>query len=196
MNGFYHPGRSLLHRMPAVAKLIVLAVVVTVVAFLRSPEALGIALGLTVVLYLVAGIPPRLALRAVGPIFWVLLIAVPINGWLVGWDSALLMALRLVTVVALAGLFTLTTTVSAVLSAVELLLRPVPRVDADRVGLLLALTIRAIPLLSEIVASVFEARRARGVDRSLRAIAVPVIVRSLQSADELGDALIARGADD
>ncbi|WP_200942342.1 MULTISPECIES: energy-coupling factor transporter transmembrane component T family protein [unclassified Leifsonia] len=196
MNGFYHPGRSPLHRMPAVAKLLTLMVAVTVVAFLRSPGVLACALLVTGLLYLVAGIPPRLALRAVGPIFWVLLIAVPLNGWLVGWESAVSMGLRVVTVVALAGLFTLTTTVSAVLGAVEALLRPVPRVDADRVGLLLALTIRAIPLLSEIVGSVLEARRARGVDRSLRAIAVPVIVRSLQSADELGDALIARGVDD
>ncbi|KQX08449.1 hypothetical protein ASC59_05835 [Leifsonia sp. Root1293] len=182
--------------MPAVAKLLTLMVAVTVVAFLRSPGVLACALLVTGLLYLVAGIPPRLALRAVGPIFWVLLIAVPLNGWLVGWESAVSMGLRVVTVVALAGLFTLTTTVSAVLGAVEALLRPVPRVDADRVGLLLALTIRAIPLLSEIVGSVLEARRARGVDRSLRAIAVPVIVRSLQSADELGDALIARGVDD
>ena len=196
MNGFYHPGRSLLHRMPAVAKLLTLAVAVTVVAFLRSPEALGIALALTGLLYLIAGIPPRLAARVIGPVFWVLLLAVPLNGWLVGWESALTMGIRVVTVVALAGLFTLTTTVSAVLGAVETLLRPVPRVDADRVGLLLALTIRAIPLLGEIVGSVLEARRARGVDRSLRAIAVPVIVRALQSSDELGDALIARGVDD
>ncbi|MET0725022.1 MAG: energy-coupling factor transporter transmembrane protein EcfT [Leifsonia sp.] len=196
MNGLYHPGRSVLHRMPATAKLALLAVAVTVIAFLREPWQLGAAALVVVALFIVARIPPRLAARTIVPIFWILLIAVPLNAWLVGWESATVMALRVVTTVALAALFTLTTTVSAVLGAMESILRPFPRIDADRVGLLLALTIRAIPLLGEIVAAVLDARRARGVDRSLRALAVPVIVRSLQAADELGEALIARGVDD
>jgi biotin transport system permease protein len=196
MNGLFSPGRSLLHRMPAVAKLGLLAVSMTVVALLRQPWQLAIVVAVIAALFALARIPPRLAGRAILPVFWLLLVAVPLNAWLAGWESASVLALRVIAAVSLAALFTLTTTVSAVLGAVESLLRPFPRVDADRVGLLLALTIRAIPLLSEIVAAVLEARRARGVDRSIRALAVPVIVRALQSADELGEALIARGVDD
>ena len=64
------------------------------------------------------------------------------------------------------------------------------------VGLLVALTIRCIPLVSDIVREVLEARTARGTRGSLLSIAVPVVVRSLYAADALGEALIARGFDD
>jgi biotin transport system permease protein len=64
------------------------------------------------------------------------------------------------------------------------------------VGLLVALTIRCIPLIAQIVAEVLEARRARGTRGSVMALAVPVVVRSLYAADALGEALVARGLDD
>jgi biotin transport system permease protein len=48
----------------------------------------------------------------------------------------------------------------------------------------------------DIVRAVLEARRARGAEGSMRAVAVPVVVRALQTADGMGEALIARGVDD
>ena len=51
-------------------------------------------------------------------------------------------------------------------------------------------------MLGELVASVTQARRARGLGFSLRALVVPVIVGALRRADALGDALVARGLDD
>jgi biotin transport system permease protein len=43
---------------------------------------------------------------------------------------------------------------------------------------------------------VLDARRARGAQGSLLALAVPVVVRSLYAADAIGEALAARGLDD
>ena len=107
------------------------------------------------------------------------------------------MAVRLVLAVALAAIYTLTTPVTATLDAMQALLRPLRRwVDADRVGLALALTIRCVPLLAELVREVLEARKARGAEGSLLALAVPVIVRALRTAEHLGEALTARGFDD
>ena len=121
----------------------------------------------------------------------------PIQALFAGWVPAALMAGRLLTAVALAALFTLTTTVTAVLEGFQRLLRPFGRwVDADRVGLLVAITLRCIPLVAEIVTEVLEARRARGTQGSLLALAVPVVVRSLYAADAIGEALVARGLDD
>ena len=56
--------------------------------------------------------------------------------------------------VAIAALVTLTTRVTEMLDVCQRLLRPLRRfgVDPDRVGLVLALTIRCIPLLVDIVA--------------------------------------------
>ena len=128
---------------------------------------------------------------------WVLVIVVPIQLLFTDWTVAVMVGGRLLIAVLFAALFTLTTTVSAVLDACQLVLRPFSRwIDADRIGLLLALTIRSIPVIAAIVGEVLEARKARGTQGSVMSLAVPVIVRSLQSAEALGDALITRGFDD
>lgn len=197
MIGLYLPGRSLVHRTPALAKLFLLAVGLVIVGLGSELGHLGAAAGTVVALYALAGVPPRAAWQQIGPVLWILIFAVPLQALFAGWEVAGLMAGRLVIAVALAALFTLTTSVTAVLEAFQVLLRPFRRwVDADRVGLLVALTIRCIPLIADIVREVLEARRARGAERSLRALAVPVVIRSLYAADAIGEALIARGVDD
>ena len=202
MIGLYRPGRSLLHRTPALAKLAVLAVGMVLVGQVADPLVLAGELVVVSGLYVLAGIPPTAAWPQIGPILWILVFAVPVQvlvagGSAAGWTTAGLMAGRLVVAVALAALFTLTTTVTAVLEAFQILLRPLGRwVDADRVGLLVALTIRCIPLVAEIVREVLDARRARGTQGSVLALAVPVVVRSLYAADAIGEALAARGLDD
>jgi biotin transport system permease protein len=100
--------------------------------------------------------------------------------------------------VALAGLVTLTTRVTDMLDALMRVLGPVQRVGVDpaRIALLLALTIRCVPMLAAIVTSVREAQVARGAGRNPLALAVPVVVRTLRAADALGEALTARGLDD
>jgi biotin transport system permease protein len=200
--GLYRPGTSLLHRAPAVLKLGLLAVGMVLVGLVADPLVLAGQLGIVIVLYAIAGIPPAAAWPQIGPILWILVFAVPVQvlvagGSVAGWTTAGLMAGRLLVAVALAALFTLTTTVTAVLEAFQILLRPFRRwVDADRVGLLVALTIRCIPLVAEIVREVLDARRARGAQGSMVALAVPVVVRSLYAADAIGEALAARGLDD
>ncbi|GAA1765306.1 energy-coupling factor transporter transmembrane component T family protein [Agromyces humatus] len=197
MIGLYVPGRSLVHRAPAVVKLGMLAAAVVTITLLREPWQLAVAAAAIAALFAVARVPPRAAARQIVPVLWLLAVAVPVQAFFGGWTAAVMMGGRVAASVALAALFTLTTQVSAVLDACVTLLAPFRRwVDADRVGLVLALTIRCVPLTADIVREVLEARRARGAQGSIMALAVPVIVRSLQSADELGDALIARGFDD
>jgi biotin transport system permease protein len=69
-------------------------------------------------------------------------------------------------------------------------------VDPERVALVLALAVRSVPVITELAAEVQQARAARGAERSLRAFAVPFVIRSLRHADRLGEALEARGVDD
>jgi len=197
MIGAFHPGTSLVHRTPALVKLGLLAVLVTVVALQSSLVGLGAASVLVVGLLLLARVPFALLWRQVVPILWVLAFAVPVQVIFGGWEAAAVMAVRLVLAVALAAVYTLTTPVTATLDAVQALLRPFRRwIDADRVGLALALTIRCVPLLAELVREVLEARKARGAEGSILALAVPVIVRALRTAEHLGEALTARGFDD
>jgi biotin transport system permease protein len=95
----------------------------------------------------------------------------------------------------LASLLTLTTSVSELLAAFNAALRPlrVFGVDTDRVALLLALTITTVPVISRLAAAIREARAARGASTGVTGYGVPLLVLSLQHADELGDAIDARG---
>ncbi|GAA3870914.1 energy-coupling factor transporter transmembrane protein EcfT [Leifsonia kafniensis] len=197
MIGLYSPGTSLIHRAPTGLKLLLLSVGAIVVSTIQDPVVLGGAALVVAALFVIARVPAAAAARQITPILWMLVIVVPIQGLLAGWLIAGLMAVRLIVAVALAALFTLTTPVSSVLETFQRMLRPFRRwIDGDRIGLLVALTIRCIPLLADIVAEVLEARKARGTRGSLLALAVPVVVRSLYAADALGEALIARGFDD
>jgi biotin transport system permease protein len=197
MIGVFHPGTSLVHRTPALVKLGLLAVIVTVIALQTSLMWLGAASVLVAGIFALTRVPFVLAWRQIVPILWVLAFAVPVQVIFGGWEAAAVMAVRLVLAVALAAIYTLTTPVTATLDAMQTLLRPRRRwVDADRVGLALALTIRCVPLLAELVREVLEARKARGAEGSLLALAVPVIVRALRTAEHLGEALTARGFDD
>ena len=58
--------------------------------------------------------------------------------------------------------------------------RPLRRfgVDPERVGLVLALAIRTVPVMTELARQVQEARIARGLSRSPRALAVPLVIRA------------------
>lgn len=195
--GIYHAGTSVLHLLPAGAKLAGLAGGITVLLLLDDLRWLAVAALGVISLYAAARIPLRMASAQLRPLLWFGLVLLVVQLLLTDWRHALVVVLTLVLSVALAGLVTLTTRVSAMLDVVETLLRPLRRViRPDRVGLVLALTVRAVPVIAAIAATVRDAYRARGVTGRPWAVLVPVIVRVLRHADALGDALAARGIDD
>jgi biotin transport system permease protein len=195
--GLYAPGSSPLHRAPAGPKFIGLLVL----AGLTVPSSPGWLAGLCLLVaggYAVARIPVRRVLPLVRMLLLMTAVVFALQVWLLGVHSAAVTALRLAAALAAATLFTLTTRVDDVVAAVERGLRPLRRVGVrpGRIGLLVGLTLQAVATLSGIATSVREAARARGADRSLVAFAAPFLVRTLTHADELGEALAARGADD
>lgn len=199
MIGLYRPGASVLHRLPAGPKLVLLIVAIVAVTVLaRTPaQVLGVAAGVAM-LFAVARIPARVALAQLRPVLWVLLVIAVFQLIITSPARAAVVCGVLLISVALAALVTLTTRVSAMLDAVTRGLAPLRRlgVDTDRIGLLLALAIRCVPLLAGIVHDVAEARRARGLQWSMTALVTPVLVRALRTADAMGEALVARGIDD
>ncbi|MBF6469342.1 energy-coupling factor transporter transmembrane protein EcfT [Nocardia beijingensis] len=199
MIGLYRPGDSPLHRLPAGVKLVLLLVsIVAATVFVRTPPQVAGAAGAVAGLFAVAGIPWRVALAQLRPLVWMLLLIGVFQVLLTSPARAAVVCGVLVISVALAALFTLTTRVSDMLDAVTRWLRPLRGVgvDPERIGLLLALAIRCVPLLAGIVHDVAEARRARGLQWSMTALVTPVLVRALRTADAMGDALAARGVDD
>ncbi|MFD3507073.1 energy-coupling factor transporter transmembrane component T family protein [Nocardia sp. NPDC058666] len=199
MIGLYCPGNSLLHRMPAGAKLALLVVaILAMTVFVRTPVAVVVTVALVASSFALARISWRVAFAQIRPVLWMTAIIGAFQLLTTSPARAVVVCGVLLVSVALAALVTVTTRVTDMLDALTRALNPLRRigVNPERVSLLLALAIRCVPLLTQIVHDVGEARRARGVSWSTTALVTPVLVRALRTADAMGEALAARGVDD
>lgn len=196
--GLHEPGRSLLHRLPAGGKFLGLLVFAVLIVLVSSPLVLGCAVLAVAGGYVLARISARRVWQTVRLVVPVALVVFALQWWMRDLDSGMVVSLRLCAAIGAANLFTLTTRVDDLIAAVERGLRPARRlgVRPERIGLMVGLTLQAVAALSTIAAQTREAQRARGAERSLNAFAVPFLVRTLRHADELGEALTARGFDE
>ena len=197
--GLYQPGDSFLHRLPAGAKLLGLLVLAGLSFLLDEPWQAGTAILAVVALYAVAGMGPALLWRQVRPLIVLLLVLGVFQVLVNGVEQALLVTGIVLALVLLAGLVTLTTRTSDLVDVVSRAAGPLRRplrlvgLDPDRVGLLVALSILAVPVVAGLAAEVRDAQRARGLEGDVRAFAVPLIIRSLRHPDTVGAGLTARG---
>ncbi len=198
MIGLYRAGTSPLHRLPATAKLVALLLGTTALVLTRTPVAVGAGALVVAVASATASIPPSVLWGQLRPLRWFVVLLVPLQLWSGGWRVVVVSVGTLLVTVSAAALVTLTTRVSAVLDVIERAARPLRHlgVDSERIALVLALTVRAVPVLAATFDEVRDARRARGLERSPRALLVPLVIRTLRHADRLGEALVARGVDD
>lgn len=202
MISLYRDGASPLHRAPAGAKLVVLALLALTVSLLpRDPLALALALlGVAALLvisgYAAAGLLGGPLARQLWATRWIVLLMVATQLLFLGPAPAVVNSTRVVVILLLAALLTLTTRSEDLLAALQTGMRPLARVGVDprRVALTLSLAIAMVPVVGAIAARVREAQRARGVRIGLRAV-VPMLVLSLRHADDVADAMTARGVD-
>ncbi|SFT76097.1 biotin transport system permease protein [Actinopolyspora lacussalsi subsp. righensis] len=196
--GLYQPGRSPLHRLPAGWKFLGLLVFAALVVVFDRPWQLTGFTGVVCAGYAVARISPGLVLRTMRTVLVLLGVVFALQWWLLGVESAVVVCLRLLVAIGAANLFTLTTRVDDLVAAIERAASPLRRVGVrpEMLGLLVGLTIQAVGALSVIARQTREAQRARGANRSVAAFAVPFLIRTLRHADELGEALAARGVGD
>lgn len=197
MIALYRPGHSILHRCPAGVKLLMLVAVSLLVSLWPHTGASLVVVGLGVIaLYALAAFGPMVLLHQLWLAKWIIVLMVVTQLIFLGpWD-ALVNTVRVVAIVLLAGLLTLTTRSEQLLDTVERVLHPFRRfgMDPRRIGLILSLTIAMLPVIADLAARVRDASRARGVRMGFRGI-VPILVLALRHADDVADALTARGAD-
>jgi biotin transport system permease protein len=198
MIGLYHPGTSLLHRLPAGVKLLGLIGAAVTTAWLGTPARVGWSALAVLLLFGFARIPVRVAVAQLRPLLWIALVLAVFQLVVAGWRSAVVVVGLMLVLTALAALVTLTTRTTAMVDVIVRLARPLRPlgVDPERVGLILTLGIRAVPVVAGLATQVREAQLARGLGASPTAFAVPLLVRALRHADAVGEALVARGVDD
>jgi biotin transport system permease protein len=189
---------SALHRLGAGTKLLGLCACSLALLAVRTPAGAGAAVVAVVVLYAAAGVGRRALWSQVRPLRWFVPVLVAVQWATLGPVAAVVLTTRLVALVALAGLVTLTTPTSAILTSPARALDPLRRagLDAERAALVLALAVRSVPVVAALAGGVRDAQRARGREHDVRAFAVPLVVGALRQADALGEALQARGLDD
>ncbi|MCU1545593.1 MAG: energy-coupling factor transporter transrane protein EcfT [Homoserinimonas sp.] len=198
MMTLYRPGTGWLHRMATGPKIILLLLVVLSVSLLPAAWwAALVAAGVSTLAYAVAGLADgmRELVRQIVAVRWIIVIMLAGQLLFLGPEQAISNTSRVVAAVVIAALLVITTQVSALLDAVERGLRPLEwcRVDSQRAALLLTVTLSTIPVLARLAGEVRDAQRARGARASLRFFVVPFLVVALKHADDLGDALAARG---
>ena len=197
MLSLYVPGDSCVHRLPAGAKLLVLC---AASAALFAVSGVAVHAGELLVvagLYRVARLPWRDTLHQLRP---ALIFLVPIfvfHAFLTDWVLGLETVLRIVVLLLLAVLVTLTTSLSDMIDVIERVARPLRHagINPSKVGMMLSMVIRFIPLMMKEAREILEAQRARGLDRSAIALLVPLLIKTLKMADDLSDAIEARGYD-
>jgi biotin transport system permease protein len=192
--GLYFHADTPIHRLPPGVKVASLVVVGTAMFALSDWRLLLGCLAAVLALYALARIPWRQAASQARPALWLLLAIFVVQVLVDGWAAGFVAILRFAILIQLAALVTMTTRASAMIEAIEAGLRPlaVLGIDPGKVSLALSLALRFIPVVSAVTREVREAQEARGLNRSIVALAVPVIVRTLKMADDVADAIEAR----
>ncbi|MFB8190746.1 energy-coupling factor transporter transmembrane component T [Microbacterium sp. NPDC055988] len=195
MIALYRPGTGILHRAPAGLKLAALAVGALLLS-LYPHDGVSIALSLlgVLALYGLGAMPIGVPLLEVWRLRWIILVLALALVIFVSPLAAWISTGRVVAVLLLASLLTLTTRMADLVAVLQRIVRPLRRfgLDPAAVALTISLTITTIPVIAGFVDRVRDAARARGVRLGVRGV-VPLLVLSLRHADDVGDALAARG---
>ena len=190
-----HP--TWLHRVPAGVKLSLVAVASLAVLPVADPLALLAALGLTFLVYASLGRQAVSRLTLLRPLlpFFVLIGALQV--WFESWPAAIASTTRILLMILVASLVTLTTTMQAMVGTLQPLMRPLrlaginPRAPA----LAVALVIRFVPVLLASWQEREEAWRARTGRRASIRLIPAFVAETLRMADQIAEALDARGFD-
>ncbi|MFV0320091.1 MAG: energy-coupling factor transporter transmembrane component T family protein [Microbacterium sp.] len=195
MISLYRPGDGVLHRLPAGVKLLALAAAALAIS-LFPLGVLGTAALLAGVsgLYPLSGLGWRLLCSAWWRLRWLILVLGAALWIFISVDVAVQNTGRVIALILLAELVTRSTRMGDLLDVLQRLLRPLRAlgVDPATAALAISLTIAMIPVIGGFVQQVRDAQRARGVRMGVRA-ALPLLVLTIKHADDVGDALAARG---
>lgn len=218
--GQYFPGNSLLHKMDARMKIVVIILLMVSAFICKNYISLALALAATLILVAVSKIKLRVILKGIKPILAIILITTLINLfygsgepifklWILkitvnGINNALFMSLRIIFLVIQGLMLTYTTTPTALTEAVESLIKPLEifKIDTHSVSMTMTIALRFIPTLVEEVDKITAAQKSRGAQmdsggivnrvKAVVPIIVPLFISSFRRAEELADAMECR----
>ncbi|MBP2655364.1 MAG: ecfT 1 [Firmicutes bacterium] len=218
--GQYFPGDSLLHRLDPRTKILVTMLFFGSIFLADSYTSYCVLLGFTAVIIGVAAVPLRLVAKSVRPLWFLIILTAgihifstpgtvvysvgPLVVTLEGGKQAFFMAARLILLIIMASLLTLTTSPIMLTDGIEHLLGPFRRigVPAHELAMMMTIALRFIPTLLEETDRIMKAQTARGADfasggilkrvKNMVPLLVPLFISAFRRADELAVAMEAR----
>jgi biotin transport system permease protein len=166
------------------------------VALVLTRETVAALVGLvSAILVLVSTLPPpRATLRGMVPIVVVAVLMGGYQWWRGDRSLAVEFTADFLAISCLALALTTSTPMDQAMGLVSRAAHPFRRtIPPEAVGLVFALTARAIPQITMILKDSADAAKARGLGRSVRATVVPATVRTFGWALAVGEAITARG---
>lgn len=220
--GQHFPGNSPVHRFDPRLKIVMTILYIVLLFAASNPLGLTLSILFLGVMYTVAKIPLKMIGRSLKPILPIILFTAVLNLFFVtgtgeplvqvwflkiyaeGVRYAVLMAVRVVALIAGTSLLTYTTSPIVLTDAIEQLLKPLGKLHfpVHELAMMMSIALRFIPTLIEETDKIMNAQKARGAmldagkltDRvkALVPVLIPLFISAFRRADELAMAMECR----
>ena len=180
--GQHFPGNSLVHRFDPRLKILLTILYIVLLFAAANPLGLALSIAWLAVLYKMAKIPVRMIVKSLKPIVPIILFTCVLNLFFVtgqgeplvqvwvlriyaeGVRYAILMAVRVITLIAGTSLLTYTTSPIVLTDAIERLLAPFNKIHmpVHELAMMMTIALRFIPTLVEETDKIMNAQKARG----------------------------------
>ncbi len=218
--GQFFPGNSAVHRLDPRVKIVLTIAFIIALFLAAGPVSYAVILVFLAAIIGISGISPRLVVRGLRPILFIILFTAVLNlfytpgdyiwqwGWLhiskQGIAVAFFMVLRLMLLIIATSMLTYTTSPIQLTDGLERLLGPLKRlrVPVHELSMMMSIALRFIPTLIEETEKIIAAQKARGADfdsgnilqraKALVPILVPLFISAFRRADELATAMECR----
>ena len=220
--GQHFPGDSLVHRFDPRLKLVLTIAYIVLLFAASNPLGLTLSILFLAVMYKVAKIPGKMILKSLKPILPIVIFTAVLNLFFVSGEGeplvhiwfltiyaegvryAVLMAVRVMALIAGTSLLTYTTSPIVLTDAIEQLLKPLGKLHfpVHELAMMMSIALRFIPTLIEETDKIMNAQKARGAQldtgkmtdrvKALVPVLIPLFISALRRADELAMAMECR----
>ena len=216
--GQYFPGDTVVHRLDARTKLILVVVYIAALFQAASWISYALVFGLTALCLAISHIKFKNIFKGLKPMVFIIVLTGVLNifytqgtpiipGWIITWEGlerAAQMILRIMLLITGTFLLTYTTSPISLTDGLEKLMNPLKklRLPVHEMTIMLSMALRFIPTLVEETDKIMSAQKARGADfetgslidraKAMLPILVPLFVSAFRRADELAVAMESR----
>ena len=220
--GQHFPGSSLVHRFDPRLKLVLTIAYIVLLFAASNPLGLALSILFLAVMYKVAKIPGKMILKSLKPILPIVIFTAVLNLFFVSGEGeplvhiwfltiyaegvryAVLMAVRVMALIAGTSLLTYTTSPIVLTDAIEQLLKPLGKLHfpVHELAMMMSIALRFIPTHIEETDKIMNAQKARGAQldtgkmtdlvKALVPVLIPLFISAFRRADELAMAMECR----